>query len=187
MYPVGVYPRNSRRPRAVSEAPFSMALLKLCKLTLFIVVGLLAILALTSCGPKPSAATSGAAPAPTGPAVAQTPLNVFVPCGIIVPMHDALAAFSKAHPEIKVVPAYDNPVGLARRIVQNPASADVYLGPGPVEVDQLAEQKLVDKTTVVPFAQLEARHPRPQGQPGRHQDAGGPRQGLHLRLPRPEV
>jgi molybdate transport system substrate-binding protein len=123
---------------------------------ILLVAGALVVLTLASCvRPAPTTPPGPPATGPTGPAAAQTELNVFIPCGIIVPMHDALAAFEKAHPEIKVVAAYDNPVGLSRRIVQSPKSADVYLGPGPVEIDQLAAKNLVDKSTVTRFAQLE--------------------------------
>ena len=130
-----------------------MARFTLTQGAVLVVAGLVAILTLSSCGPKPEAA----GPTPTTPAATTGPvtLNVYIPCGIIVPMHAGLAAFSKQHPEIKIKPFYDNPVGLARRVEQAPESADIYVGPGPVEVDQLAAKKLVDKTTETPFAQLE--------------------------------
>jgi molybdate transport system substrate-binding protein len=131
----------------------------LARLAVVIPLAVLAILVLSSCGPKPAAVGNGAsqtsAQASTAPAAAQTDLSVYIPCGIIMPMHDALDAFAKAHPEIKLKPFYDNPVGLARRIEQSPDSADVYIGPGPIEIGQLAKKGLVDMSTLTRFAQLQ--------------------------------
>jgi molybdate transport system substrate-binding protein len=94
-------------------------------------------------------------------------LAVFVPCGIIVPMHAAIAAFEKSHPGVRIKASYDNPLALQRRLLKQPAACDVYLSPGPLEIEPLAARGLVDKSTVVYFGQMELVILVPRANPAR--------------------
>jgi len=95
------------------------------------------------------------------------PLHVYVPCGIIVPMKAALDAFKQAHPEIPVEATYDNPLALERKVVKQRKLCDVYISSGPLEIEQLAEKGLADKSTLVRFGQLELVVLVPRANPAR--------------------
>ncbi|MCX7597758.1 MAG: molybdate ABC transporter substrate-binding protein [Armatimonadetes bacterium] len=103
---------------------------------------------------------------PTQPAP-PTSLSVYIPCGIIIPMKAALDAFKQTHPEIAVRPTFDNPLALERKVLKERKLCDVYIASGPLEVNQLAEKGLADKSSLVRFGQLELVVLVPKANPAR--------------------
>lgn len=129
---------------------------------LAIVIG---IVALAASGCRQAATTTPAGTqAQARPSAA---INVYIPCGIIVPMKAALDAFKQAHPEIPVQPTFDNPLALERKVAKQRKLCDIYISSGPLEVDQLAEKGLADKSSLVRFGQLELVILVPKANPAR--------------------
>ncbi len=112
--------------------------------TLIVLSGLL-----VGCG-KP--ATGPTSPAPTPPPPPPAPaatqpsaaLQVFVPCGMIVPVKAVVERFEAIHPDTKVTGVYDNAIVLAERVTKKREPADVFVSPGSAEIGILEKVGLVD-------------------------------------------
>lgn len=115
-------------------------------------------------GCRQAATPTGAGPVTSAPSAA---VNVYIPCGIIIPMKAALDAFKQAHPELAVQPTFDNPLALERKVMKERKLCDVYVASGPLEVNQLVEKGLADKSSLVRFGQLELVVLVPKANPAR--------------------
>lgn len=96
---------------------------------------LLALLAIAGCKPSAQTPVAGAQPAP--PAAAANEVRVFVPCGMIVPLHALGEAFEKKNPGIKVVGIFDNAGVIVKRISQKGEKGDLMVSPGRTEIGKL--------------------------------------------------
>jgi len=91
----------------------------------------------------PQGAASAPPPAATGP---RRTVTMYVPCGLILPLREAAAAFEKTHPDIKVEGKFDNAITLAKMIRDKGQRPDLYVSPGAREVGLLEEKGLIDES-----------------------------------------
>ncbi|MBM3501470.1 MAG: molybdate ABC transporter substrate-binding protein [Armatimonadetes bacterium] len=105
-------------------------------------------LAVVGCPPKqtenivndPPAAVAGKdAPAET--------LNVYIPCGLTVPLRETMAKFEETHPGAKLEGTYDNAITNALTIKEKGERPDLFISPGAREMEILEEQGLIDEST----------------------------------------
>ncbi|MBM3472688.1 MAG: molybdate ABC transporter substrate-binding protein [Armatimonadetes bacterium] len=80
-------------------------------------------------------------------AAATGTVSVDIPCGLTVPLREAMAAFEKANPGVKMEGTYDNAITNAREILKKGKRPDLFISPGKREMGILEEQGLIDGTT----------------------------------------
>jgi molybdate transport system substrate-binding protein len=76
---------------------------------------------------------------------------VAVPCGLTAPLTEAIAAFEKANPDIKVEGTFDNAITNARHIIDSGKPPSLFISPGTREIGLLEEKGLVDTDTRTAF------------------------------------
>ncbi|MFQ6097666.1 MAG: molybdate ABC transporter substrate-binding protein [Armatimonadota bacterium] len=90
-------------------------------------------------------------PRPAG----QTEVSVYVPCGLIMPMSEAIKAYNDAHPNVRVNAKYDNAVVLMRLIRDKGHRPDLFVSPGEQELAQLESRGLIDPASKRQFGEFE--------------------------------
>lgn len=123
----------------------------------WVVVGLW----LAGCAPKaPSVVEAAGAPAASGAREVQ----VFVPCGLAGPYGDAIAGFSRAHPDITVRRTLENELPLRNRILEG-ARPDVFISLGDFELEELYAGGQIDRANVRNIALAPLALVAPPGNP----------------------
>jgi molybdate transport system substrate-binding protein len=118
-----------------------------------IAAGLAALV--VGCKPRTSeAVANGQSPAPVATQPQQT-LKVDIPCGLTVPMREAMAEFETANPGVKMEGTYDNAITNALGIKEKGERPDLFISPGKREMEILEEQGLIDETTKAPIGFFE--------------------------------
>ncbi len=79
-----------------------------------------------------------------------TPLRVFIPCGTVGPVSQALEAFSRENPDIEIHEVVDKGKPLAKRLEKG-EECDVFIG-RPEEMEPLVEKRLIDADNHSPIA-----------------------------------
>ncbi len=82
-------------------------------------------------------------------------LVVYAPCGLSGPIQNFVQVFRAKHPEVPVSIVYDNANVLVRRVLKQGERPDVFISPGELELRQIAEANLVDKSAVIDFGTLD--------------------------------
>jgi molybdate transport system substrate-binding protein len=118
-----------------------------------IVAGLAALGA--GCKSKTSEAVVNDQPPPSAVAPTQQTLKVDIPCGLTVPMREAMAKFEVANPGVKMEGTYDNAITNALSIKEKGERPDLFISPGKREMEILEEQGLIDETTKAPIGFFE--------------------------------
>lgn len=109
---------------------------------------LAAVLCLLACP-----ALAGDAPAPSTP-TGEGEIEIYIPCGVLLPFKEIIPEFKKANPDIKVRDHYDNAINLVREIINRGRRPDILVTPGTTEMDLVREKKLIDDVDVSPFSEL---------------------------------
>ncbi len=95
-------------------------------------------------GNAPKGKASTAPAASTGP---RRVVTMYVPCGLILPLREAAAAFEKTHPDIKIDGKFDNAITLAKMVRDKGDRPDLYVSPGARELGLLEEKGLIDEAS----------------------------------------
>jgi molybdate transport system substrate-binding protein len=113
---------------------------------------MLVVLVLGACPSKNAVTPEGKGPSgsPAAPAASTGPRRVvemYVPCGLILPLREAAAAFEKAHPDVKIEGKFDNAITLVKMIRDKGDRPDLYVSPGAREIGLLEEKGLIEPTS----------------------------------------
>ena len=76
------------------------------------------------------------------------PLEIYVPCGMIVPFQEAIKAFESENRGTKVTAHYDTGAVLVRLILNKNKRPDIFVSTGDVEMKNLIDRGLIDNDTV---------------------------------------
>ncbi|MCS7192939.1 MAG: molybdate ABC transporter substrate-binding protein [Armatimonadetes bacterium] len=87
-------------------------------------------------------------------AQAKSELRLFVPCGMIIPFQTLKTQFEK-QTGIKLSIYYDNGVALVRRIREKGERPDIFVSPGELEMQILAQEGFIDPKSVTTFGTFE--------------------------------
>ncbi|HJN18730.1 MAG TPA: substrate-binding domain-containing protein [Armatimonadota bacterium] len=122
--------------------------------TNLLLAGALLTMALLGCQDQTASAPPPDLPEPVATAE-PAQLSMYVPCGMTVPFHEAIALFEAANPGIEIDVTYDNDAVLLGRVVDDGERPDLFVSPGGRELDVLAESDLVDAETTVKLGSFE--------------------------------
>jgi len=126
---------------------------------IFRAVALAALVALVSAGcnkgPAPAPAASvggvpggftGSAPSPAGELAAPVTgnLTVYTPCGMTIPIKEAIHAFKAVNPGLETKEEYDNAIVLVERILNKGEKTDIIISPGATEIGKLEAKDMID-------------------------------------------
>mgnify|MGYP001028470293 CR=1 FL=1 len=95
----------------------------------------------------------------------QQQLSIFVPCGMLIPFHEAISRYRKGHPGVKVKATYDNAAKLVRAIVEKGARPDLLVSPGCCEVGVIERAGLVQPGSQHTLGSYEVVLVVPRGNP----------------------
>jgi len=95
-------------------------------------------------GCRPAAQTGATTGATTGGDDRVT-LSAYIPCGLTVPFHEALAMYEAANPSVAVKPLFDNDATLLKMVRDEGQRPDVFVSPGGREFGVLVEQGLAEE------------------------------------------
>ncbi len=99
------------------------------------------------------------------PQMAQTELEVMVPCGQIGPFSQTLKLFEQQNPDIEVLWVPENMVPIVKKIIDGVERPDVFLSMGDLEADQIEEAGLIMEGTRVQYAENSLAIMVPAGNP----------------------
>ena len=85
----------------------------------------------------------------------RTPLNIYTPCGLTLPLQELGLAFEKTHRNIKVEITSDNAVILTRLIREKGKKPDLFISPGEKEIGLLRQDGLIDEYSIKSFGRHE--------------------------------
>lgn len=78
----------------------------------------------------------------------RTPIEIYVPCGMIVPFQEAIRSFEKENSPSTIKSYYDTGSILVRLILNKGKRPDIFVSPGEVEIKNLINEDLVDTGTI---------------------------------------
>jgi len=115
-------------------------------------VAVIAVMAfvVASCTTQKATDTNAVTEPQSAVAKGETPvqtLTVDVPCGLTVPLREAMAKFEETHPGAKLDGTYDNAITNALTIKEKGDRPDLFISPGKRELEILEEQGLIDTST----------------------------------------
>jgi len=105
--------------------------------------------------------TTPPTPAPTG---APVELTIYAPCGLTIPIREALAAFEASHPNVKTKPSFDNASILVKKIRKGDRP-DLFVSPGGYEATQLEQAGIVDPAATFKIGEFQLVCIVPKGNP----------------------
>ncbi len=114
-----------------------------------------AMAALVGCPQREQADLGPGAPQPPPGEMQVVTLSMYAPCGMIIPLMDAIAAFEAQHPEIRIEAKYDNSVIVAKLLTDKGEKADLFISPGPRQMSLLQKQGLIDEDSITAFCDFE--------------------------------
>ncbi len=107
------------------------------------------------CKQKPLGKDAATA-APRGAASSvQRTVSIYVPCGLILPVRETIAAFEQEHPQVDVQGTFDNAITLARRIKDKGERPELFVSPGEREMKALEDANLLDPQSKRRFGRFE--------------------------------
>ena len=131
------------------------------KRTLVVLLAAVVAVSVVGCTEKSSDGPAGTAPQ-TGGAAATAPaqdgpvtVTVYVPCGLTVPIREAITAFEAANPNITVEATYDTGIVNAKNVRDKGERPDMFVSPGKREIEVLEEVEIVDPADKVAFGYFE--------------------------------
>ena len=78
----------------------------------------------------------------------RTPIEIYVPCGMIVPFQEDIRSFEKENSPSSIKSYYDTGSILVRLILNKGKRPDIFVSPGEVEIKNLIDEDLVDTNTI---------------------------------------
>jgi len=78
-------------------------------------------------------------------------VTLAIPCGLTVPLREAMAKFESANPGVKMEGTFDNAITNALNIKEKGNRPSLFISPGKREMEILEEQGLIDETTKAAF------------------------------------
>jgi len=74
-------------------------------------------------------------------------LTVYTPCGMTIPVKEAIHAFKAVNPGLETKEEYDNAIVLVERIIDKGEKTDIIISPGATEIGKLEARNMVDPAT----------------------------------------
>lgn len=93
--------------------------------------------------PGPTAGTTAGATAAAAPVTGE--ITAYIPCGMLIPMHEAIKAFEAKNPGVKVKANYENGVVIVKRLTDQHKPTDVVVTPGKTEMAALEAKHIIDE------------------------------------------
>ncbi|MBL7130007.1 MAG: molybdate ABC transporter substrate-binding protein [Candidatus Omnitrophica bacterium] len=84
----------------------------------------------------------------------RVPLEIYVPCGMIVPLQEVIRSFESENRGTKVEAYYDTGAVLVRLILNKGKRPDIFVSTGDVEMKNLAERGLINTETIREFGKF---------------------------------
>jgi len=84
----------------------------------------------------------------------RTPVEIYVPCGMIVPFQEAIKGFEAENRGTKVNAHYDTGAVLVRLILNKDKRPDIFVSAGNVEMKNLIDNDLINNDTVREFGKF---------------------------------
>ena len=151
---------------------------------------LIAVMAfvVASCKTKQPVETAVTEPpsAVAGKETAVQTLKVDIPCGLTVPLREAMARFEETHPGAKLDGTYDNAITNALTIKDKGDRPDLFISPGKREVEILEQQGLIDTSTKTAIGFFELVVATPKDNPKDIHSLEGITKADVISLPDPE-
>ncbi|MDP2910896.1 MAG: molybdate ABC transporter substrate-binding protein [Candidatus Omnitrophota bacterium] len=82
------------------------------------------------------------------------PLEIYVPCGMIVPFQEAIKSFVKENPGANIKPSFETGSILVRLILNKGKRPDIFVSTGATEMKNLVEKSLIDTETLKEFGKF---------------------------------
>ncbi|MFH1853900.1 MAG: molybdate ABC transporter substrate-binding protein [Candidatus Omnitrophota bacterium] len=76
------------------------------------------------------------------------PIEIYVPCGMIVPFQEAIHSFEAENSGTKIKAYYDTGSVLVKLILNKGRRPDIFVSPGDVEMKNLIDNDVVDQDTI---------------------------------------
>ncbi|MGQ9730708.1 MAG: molybdate ABC transporter substrate-binding protein [Candidatus Zipacnadales bacterium] len=111
---------------------------------------LLPIMVFSGCPKRPSQEameSAGNITATPPPAEEVRVLSIYIPCGLTVPIREAIAKFEAANPGVKLEGRFDNAITNALAIIDKGERPSLFVSPGRRELELLEEKGLIAEDT----------------------------------------
>ncbi len=82
------------------------------------------------------------------------PLEIYVPCGMIVPFQETIKSFVKENPGVNIKPSFDTGSVLVRLILNKDKKPDIFVSTGATEMKNLVDKGLIDTGTLKEFGKF---------------------------------
>jgi len=82
------------------------------------------------------------------------PLEIYIPCGMIVPFQEAIKSFVKENPGVNIKPSFETGSVLVRLILNKGKRPDIFVSTGATEMKNLVEKGLIDTETLKEFGKF---------------------------------
>jgi len=76
------------------------------------------------------------------------PIEIYVPCGMIVPFQEAIRSFEAENRGVKINAHYDTGSLLVRLILNKAKRPDIFVSPGDIEMQNLIDKGLIETGTI---------------------------------------
>jgi len=82
------------------------------------------------------------------------PLEIYIPCGMIVPFQETIKSFVKENPGANIKPSFETGSVLVRLILNKGKRPDIFVSTGATEMKNLVEKGLIDTGTLKEFGKF---------------------------------
>nr|MBU1327722.1 molybdate ABC transporter substrate-binding protein [Candidatus Omnitrophota bacterium] len=82
------------------------------------------------------------------------PLEIYIPCGMIVPFQETIKSFIKENPGVNIKPSFDTGSVLVRLILDKNKRPDIFVSTGATEMKNLVDKGLIDLGTLREFGKF---------------------------------
>ncbi|HJN18870.1 MAG TPA: substrate-binding domain-containing protein [Armatimonadota bacterium] len=137
-----------------------------CKRLLLLLLAVAVVMTVVGCEPKETAAATEVLPIlpkmgdegePAGPETSGEPrvVTVYVPCGLTVPITEAIQKFEAENPDIQVDGTFDTGIVNAKNVTEKDERPDLFVSPGKREIELLEVEGIVDPADKIAFGYFE--------------------------------
>lgn len=82
------------------------------------------------------------------------PLEIYVPCGMIVPFQETIKSFAKENPGVNIKPSFETGSALVRLILNKGKRPDIFVSTGATEMKNLVDKGLIDTGALKEFGKF---------------------------------
>lgn len=82
------------------------------------------------------------------------PIEIYVPCGMLVPFQELIHSFEAQNTGLKIKPTFDTGSVLVRFILNKNKRPDIFVSTGNIEMKNLVEKGLIDTETIKSFGKF---------------------------------